>query len=78
MNIIFDYDLEGGFDSRRGTPNTSGITQFSPRSGGSMKIGRRSIERSKSPFRSFRWKRTPSRTFDFENDIEGKRNSQQQ
>lgn len=77
IQIELSTYVEGGFDSRRGTPNTSGLTQMTPRSGGSLKIGRRSTERSKSPFRSFRWKRTPSRTLDSEYDEEGKRKTQQ-
>ncbi|XP_055703671.1 spectrin beta chain isoform X3 [Phlebotomus papatasi] len=48
---------------RRGTPVTSPRGDpLTPGSGGSLKIGRRS--RSKSPFRSFRWKRGSSRTID--------------
>lgn len=47
-------------DHRRGTPTTP----ITPSSGGSLKIGR-PRSRSKSPFRSFRWKRgSSSRTAD--------------
>lgn len=61
---------EGGFDSRRSTPFASGSSR-TPGSGGSLKIGRRSGERSKSPFRSFRWKRGTSRNIELEYDEEG-------
>lgn len=47
------------------TPNKSGrgtLESMTPGSGGSLKIGRRS--RSKSPFRSFRWKRSTSQAID--------------
>lgn len=66
--------LEGGFDSRRSTPFASGSSSRTPGSGGSLKIGRRSGERSKSPFRSFRWKRGTSRNIELDYDEEGNTN----
>lgn len=62
---------ESGFDSRRSTPFASGSSSRTPGSGGSLKIGRRSGERSKSPFRSFRWKRGSSRNIELDYDEEG-------
>lgn len=70
--------LEGGFDSRRSTPFASGSSSRTPGSGGSLKIGRRSGERSKSPFRSFRWKRGTSRNIELDYDEEGNTQKQQQ
>lgn len=67
--------LEVGFNSRRGTPLASATSPRTPGSGGSLKIGRRSTERSKSPFRSFRWKRGSSRAVDFDDDDEGNKYS---
>lgn len=61
------FNSEGGFDTRRST----GASPRTPGSGGSLKIGRKSAERSKSPFRSFRWKRGTSRAIEFDDD-EGK------
>lgn len=49
----------------------SGTSPRTPGSGGSLKIGRRSTERSKSPFRSFRWRRSTSRAVEFDDDDEG-------
>lgn len=63
--------LAGGFDSRRSTPLALGSSSRTPGSGGSLKIGRRSVERSKSPFRSFRWKRGTSRNIELDYDEEG-------
>lgn len=53
------------------TPRGGGGTleSMTPGSGGSLKIGRRS--RSKSPFRSFRWKRSTSRAIDGEYEDNG-------
>lgn len=57
-----------GFDGRRGTPLSSASSPRTPTSGGSLKIGRRSHERSKSPFRSFRWKRGSSKATDSDDE----------
>lgn len=57
-----------GFDGRRGTPLSSASSPRTPASGGSLKIGRRSHERSKSPFRSFRWKRGSSKAADSDDE----------
>lgn len=57
-----------GFDGRRGTRLSSASSPRTPTSGGSLKIGRRSHERSKSPFRSFRWKRGSSKATDSDDE----------
>lgn len=66
-----NINSESGFDSRRTTPSALGSSSRTPGSGGSLKIGRRSGERSKSPFRSFRWKRGSSRNIELDYDEEG-------
>lgn len=68
-----NQDGGNGFDGRRSTPTSSASSPRTPTTGGSLKIGsRRSLERSKSPFRSFRWKRGSSKAIDSD-DEEGKK-----